>query len=252
MITRDDILSKAASDCMEELYSLAQPAIKWGDFIKENEEYSKKYTIWKQFNNAFHRKEEDSEEWESIRKQHPDWENKSITECIGPRPYEFYYLPREVMNEICDSYVHSYRIDAQQNLLDIINILKHYCKEPIKDKYIEGYTEENGFHHPGHRGYEHPDNLQKEVNKLLIGIDETNIAFEDLSNEITDKFFEFLDMAGDFFSWNRDLNVFNTSVYLGASPNSNKETVIENWKKYRGKDIEIDESKYKEDDEDDE
>ena len=34
------------------------------------------------------------------------------------------------------------------------------------------------------------------------------------------------------------------SVYLGPSPNSNKEAVIENWKKYRNKDIEIDESKY--------
>ena len=43
-----------------------------------------------------------------------------------------------------------------------------------------------------------------------------------------------------------DLNSFNTNVYLGASPNSNKEAVIENWKKYRNKDIEIDESKYNE------
>ena len=39
------------------------------------------------------------------------------------------------------------------------------------------------------------------------------------------------------------------NVYLGASPNSNKEKVIENWKVYRNKDISIDESVYIEDEE---
>ena len=55
-------------------------------------------------------------------------------------------------------------------------------------------------------------------------------------------------MAGKFYNSHWWLNSFNTTVYLGASPNSNKEAVIENWKKYRNKDIEIDESKYNEED----
>ena len=63
--------------------------------------------------------------------------------------------------------------------------------------------------------------------------------------EIVNKFFEFLDMAGNFYNWNRDLNAFNVSVYLGPSPNSDKQTVIDNWKKYRNKDIEIDEEQIK-------
>ena len=50
----------------------------------------------------------------------------------------------------------------------------------------------------------------------------------------------------NFYEWNGDLNSFNVSVYLGPSPNSSKEAVIKNWKQYRNKDIEIDESKYKE------
>ena len=54
-------------------------------------------------------------------------------------------------------------------------------------------------------------------------------------------------MAGNFYNWNRDLNSFNMSVYLGASPCSNKDTVIENWKKYRNQDIEIDEEQIKKD-----
>ena len=60
---------------------------------------------------------------------------------------------------------------------------------------------------------------------------------------LQDKFFEFLDMAGKFFRWDRDLNSFKMSVYLGPSPNSNKKAVIENWKKYRNKDIEINEER---------
>ena len=52
-------------------------------------------------------------------------------------------------------------------------------------------------------------------------------------------------MAGEFFNWNGYLNGFNTHVYLGGTPNSNKEAVIENWKKYRNKDIKIDEEQIK-------
>ena len=52
-----------------------------------------------------------------------------------------------------------------------------------------------------------------------------------------EKFFEFLDMAGNFFNWNGDLNSFYMSVCLGASPNSNKQAVIDNWKKYVDKTI---------------
>ena len=54
-------------------------------------------------------------------------------------------------------------------------------------------------------------------------------------------------MAGKFYNWNRDVSTFNINVYLGASPCSNKQTVIDNWKIYRNQDIGIDESKYKDD-----
>ena len=136
-------------------------------------------------------------------------------------------------------------MDHQQELLDTIEIIKSYCKEPIVDKYIEG---ENGF--PGHRGYDHPDNLEKELQTKLrekAGFSVTNTGIENLSKELQDKFFEFLDMAGKFYNWNRDLNSFNMTVYLGPSPNSNKQAVIDNWKQYRNKDIEIDEKQIKED-----
>ena len=232
-MTRDNVISDAIEKCLKELYTLAVPSVTWEEFEKECIEYSEKY-----------------KKWESERKEN---ENKSRKECIGPAPYEFYYLPREIMKDICDSYVYAYKLDNQQELLDTIETLKNYCKKPIVDKYVNDWTDETGFHHPGYRDYDHPDNLEKEIFSILkensnywkSAIGESNPS--DLSKEIQSKFFEFLDMAGKFYNWNRDLNSFNISVYLGPSPNSNKEAVIKNWKEYRNQDIEIDEEQIKKD-----
>ena len=222
MLSRYELLGKAADDCLEELYTLVQPKVTWEIFKEECKIYSEKY-----------------KEWESIEENRPN-----ITEYCGPKPYEFYYLPREVMKEVCDSYINAYKMDSQQELLDTIEILKNYCKEPIVDKWIEG---ENGD--PGHRGYEHPDNLEKELSKHLSSyFGEEDGLSKEIAIEIKDILFKFLDMAGEFYNWNRDLNAFSMTVYLGPSPNSNKQAVIDNWKKYRNIDIEIDESIYKEED----
>lgn len=221
MITRRDVIADAADKCMKELYSLAQPAITWEDFIKENKEFIKR-----------------EEEYYKLPK-----ENRiSYKEFMGPKPYEFYYLPKEVLKEIVDNYIYAYEIDEHQNLLDTIDLLKKYCEDPIEEFYHPGEGE-----NPGYRDYRHPDNL---ATCLISELKE--YASSDISEEIVDKakdlFFKFLDMAGKFYNSHWWLNSFNTTVYLGASPNSNKEAVIENWKKYRNKDIEIDESKYNEED----
>jgi len=233
MITRNDVLSHAVDNCMKELYSFVQPQVEWEKFIEENKIYKKAYFEWEQYK----RYEKENPDLFKEYNERLDWKDKSITECIGPRPYEFYYLPKEVMKDITDSYVRAYRMDSQQELLNTIEILKKYCQEPIIDKYIEG---KNGF--PGHRGYEHPDNLEQEIVKILGDVAEDNAYYQ---HKLLDKFFEFLDMAGKFYDWNRDLNSFNMSVYLGPSPNSNKDAVIRNWKQYRNKDIEIDEEQIK-------
>jgi hypothetical protein len=221
MKTRDEILSKAAEDCLKEFYEYAIPKVNWEDFLEENKTYTKKYQEWKKLENR-----------------------PPIKEYCGPRPYEFYYLPSDIVKDIVLYYVHVYRMDHQQELLDTIEILKNYCKEPIVDKYIDDWTDETGFHHPGFRSYDHPDNLEKEITKILGPEAEDNPYHV---HKICDKFFEFLDMAGNFYNWNRELNSFNTTVYFGPSPNSNKQAVIDNWKQYRNKDIEIDEKQIKED-----
>ena len=241
MINRNDVLSQACDECMKELYSFVQPSVEWEDFVKACKLYTKCYKEWDTYNRAYNDRKNNPEKWEKLRKLYEklDWENKSINECIGPRPYEFYYLPKEIMKDICESYIHAYKIDHQQELLDTIETLKNYCKEPIVDKWIERNGDE-----PGYRGYDHPDNLEKEIQKLIQEYNSSDVSKE-ISEKCCNKFFEFLDMAGNFYNWNRDLNAFNTTVYLGPSPNSNKEAVIENWKKYKGKDIEIDEEQIK-------
>lgn len=218
-MTRRKVLEMASLACLKELYSKTQPAVDWDDFMEENRLYSKAY-----------------QQWKSLHEESPE-KAGSILDFCGPRPYEFYYLPHKVFKEIADSYVEAYCIDSQQNLLDIIEILKNYCKDPIVDKYVD----ENG----GYRDYAHPDSLEEEIKKILGDIAEDNEYYQ---HTLQDKFFEFLDNAGKFYCWNRDLNAFNTTVYLGPSPCSNKETVIKNWKIYRDKDITIDESVYIEED----
>lgn len=228
-MTRHDVLNKACEDCIKELYSFVQPRVGWMDFKKECKKYSKKY-----------------KEWENLKER----SSINVLEYCGPRPYEFYYLPKEIMKNICDSYVQVYKIDSQRELLDTIEILKNYCKEPIVDKYINDWTDKYGNHHPGYRSYDHPDNLSLCLMNLITDSNlnlgnNTGTDIVNLANKLQDKFFEFLDMAGKFFNWNKDLNSFNMTVYLGPSPNSNKEKVIENWKKYRNQDIVIDEEQIK-------
>ena len=255
-MTRSEVLEQAVEQCLKELYTYVTPSITWEEFKKENKLYSRKYKVWENFNKAFREKDKNPEMWLQYQSTFKDWENKSIDECIGPKPYEFYYLPKKVLDNICDSYIYAYRIDEQRELLDTIETLKNYCKEPIVEIYVEPEEGRTGY-----RDFEHPDNLEKELrkifdNKILPDIckqynKQYNLQTTGIESSVSiaysqifqDKFFEFLDMAGEFFNWNRNLNSFKMSVYLGPSPNSNKKAVIENWKKYRNKDIEINEER---------
>lgn len=185
MITRNDILCEAAEKCMKELYSLAQPHIDWEDFLKQNKEYR-----------------ENGEK--------------------GPKPYEFYYLPQKIFEEVVDNYVYAYNLKSRFE--DHLDIILEYFNRPIVDKYIPG---ENG--NPGHRGYDYLIPLSH-----IIG------------DENIEKVKDYIEKARGFYRFDGELNSFKMTVCLGASPSSNKQAVIDNWKKYRNKDIVIDESVYEE------
>ena len=106
----------------------------------------------------------------------------------------------------------------KSQLPDIIEILKGYFKKPIVDKWIEGKNENE----PGHRGYEHPEPMDEEAYKTAE---------------------KFMDMANDFFNWNRDLNTFSFNV-ANYSPCSNRETVEKWWHEHGDPDFKIPEDSY--------
>lgn len=240
--TRNEIIAEAVDRCMKDLYSYAQPQISWDKFTEENKIYSNKYKAWERYNYLYHKKDKTKNELEEYSKYPTKWEGKNIIECIGPRPYEFYYLSKDKMKEICDHYIYLYRLCNSDELKNTIKILKDYCNNPIVDYYEEG---EKGY--PGHRSYKHPDNLNLEIQRIFVekGLDYNEY---ELATKCVDKFFEFLDMADNFYNWNSEINAFNMSVYLGVSPNSNKKAVIKNWKIYRNQDIEINDITEEDDD----
>lgn len=208
-MTRQDVISQACSQCMKDLYKYAVPHISWKQFVKECEDYDVRYEEWKD-------------------KSKNEWKGKPIEECIGPKPFEFYYLPKEILHGICDSYISIYRLDQKQELLDTIEILKNYCKNPIV-KSTNKY------------GYEKPSNLEEELTEIFNPIQDCDGI--EMAVKAQNKFFEFLDMAGKFYKWTRDLDAFKQNVYLGASPSDNREDVIKNWKKYRNKTIHLPDDK---------
>lgn len=183
MLTRNQVLAEASEKCLQAIYEHVLPQVTWEEFVKENKE-------WKEGT---------------------------------PRPYEFYYLPQEVLKDIVEEYQHAYRIGSE--FAGNLDLLEDYFKRPTRDKYIEGTNEK-----PGYRSYEHFAALPD-----VIGQDHY------------DKVAEYIEEAKKYYNRDWELNSFNMTVYLGPSPNSNKQAVIDNWKKYRGKDIEIDDSYWNED-----
>lgn len=236
-ITKSDVVGKAVDNCMKVLYSLAQPHIDWDEFVKENKNYSNKYKAWERYYELSKKESLTKEELKEFSVYPNKWKDKSLEDCIGPAPFKFYYLPRNILTEVVNNFVYAYELDQHQQLLDTIHILKDYCEKPIVDKYIKKED--------GQLEYNHPDNLKKEVTKLLnIYFHNFDFDLSAIAEDIEKVFFDFLDMAGNFFYWNGYLEAFNCAVYLGASPYTNKQEVIDNWKKYRNQTIKIDDSEY--------
>ena len=150
---------------------------------------------------------------EEYMAEHEKFETREEKE--NARLYESHYLPWKVYRAIEEDFIEAY--DLKSPLPDIIEILKGYFKEPIVDKWIEGKEGE-----PGHKGYEKP---------------------EPMDDETYQKAEKFLDMANEFYNWNRDLNgfVFNISNY---SPCSNRETVEQWWHEHGDPDFKLPEDSY--------
>lgn len=150
--------------------------------------------------------------------------------------YERYYLSRAEFEHIRNKYIEAYGLIEKWR--PNIELLEQYLTEGgTKDKYIKSHTDEYGYH-PGYRGYEKVKPIKEQIREI--------IANELGEGNITDKIVEKLNNAvmntisdcKEFYRFDREESQFNCSVALGASPCSNKDTVIEYWKS-QGVDIEI-------------
>lgn len=160
--------------------------------------------------------------WEDFKKENKEYIDNKLDEKGIPAPYNFYYLPVSEFEYIKDYVADSYRL--YNPLVASLERLVGYFKNPR----ITVYDKQHGKH------YEALDDLES-----VIG------------EEAYEKVMDYIEKCSDFYKADSWYNSYCFNVCLGASPSSNKEEVIKNWKKYRNKDITIDDSLYEENSDED-
>lgn len=174
-LTNDDIISEAIHRCKVELYKRAQPSADYNEI------------------------------YQNYKKQHD--EGKKI-EAV----YDRYYISQEEYQYVKDKYIKAYHLEDSFKLhCDII--IRDLIEGCPKDKYFPEKIDEDGFKHPGYRGYEQVPPIQ-----YSIGIEN--------ANEVVD----FIKQRKDFYRFNHLEERFNFAISLGDSPTQNPDTVIQYWK----------------------
>ena len=204
MLDRQEIMERAYDECLTEMYAKSQPSVDYHQLIE-------------------------------------DARNGKIGKY--ERVYERYYLSQEEFLHIRDKYVKAYGMEATWK--SNIELLERYLTEGgTKDKYIESHTDEDGHYHPGYRGYENVKPIKKQIENILNDEFASGEVSPFVKDAITDKIAEIvmktISDCKEFYRFDREESTFSASVALGASPCSNKDTVIEYWKS-QGIDIEIEE-----------
>lgn len=190
MLNRDEILKKAYIECMTEMYKRAQPSADYSQLIE-------------------------------------DVNSGKIPKDTAI--YERYYLSHDEFKYILNKYIEAY--DIKSSWHPHIELVEQYLIEGgTKDKYIEPYVDENGHYHSGCRGYENVLPIKKQINDILIEQLEPGHRTKVLTDKITEAVINAIINCKEYYHFDREESSFSASVALGASPTSNKDTVIEYWK----------------------
>ena len=198
MLDRKEILERAYHDCMAEMYAKAQPP---GDY---------------------------------------DWYIEDVKAGrIGKdeRVYERHYLSQEEFEHIRDKYMDAYGI--KEHWHPNIEVLEDYLNNGgTKDKYIPERVDEDGFRHPGYRGYENVKPIKEQIREIIINeLGEGNVS-EKIIDSINNTVMNTISDCKNFYRFDRERSEFSCSVALGASPTFNPNEAIEYWKS-QGVDIKI-------------
>lgn len=153
--------------------------------------------------------------------------------------YQNYYLSSEELEYVVEKYIIAYGMEDPWDCH--FDLLKDNLREGgTKDKWIPEKVDENGFKHPGYRGYEQYPSLKNQICSILESSFLSDTTINELTDKITNKVFDLINTVQNFYNHDRERNNFTYTMYLGASPNSNLESVKEYWKS-QGVDIEIEE-----------
>ena len=202
MKTREDIIKEAIHECFKEMYAKSQPSIDYDELLEK-------------------------------------FRNGEITEGKGETPiHNRYYLSMDEFVYIRDKYLNMYRMNNLWKS-NVEFLRENLTEGSYKDIYIPERTDENGDWHPGYRSSEHVPNLKDQFlyaldKKLKLG----NEMREPIAEELYNIVLETIDNCKDFYRFDREEEQFGYAVALGASPCSNKNTVIDYWKS-QGVDLEI-------------
>lgn len=199
-LNRENIFRKAFHDCMKEMYAKSQPSADYDQLLE-------------------------------------DYKSGKIGK--DERVYERHYLSWEEFLYIRDKYAEAYGMT--KTWIPNIEVLEQYLTEGgTKDKYIPEQIDENGFKHPGYRGYEKVAPIETQILSYLQNNFVNLNGLEKHANDIANIILTTIKECKNFYKFDRERDDFDCNVALGASPTSNSKSVIEYWKS-QGKDIVIEE-----------
>ena len=148
MIDRDTILKRAIEECLEEMYSKAQPSASYKELI------------------------------EKVK-------SKEITDGPEDRVLDRYYLSQEEFEYIKNKYSTAYGFEPKW--VEYIEILEDYLKNGgNKDKYIPTTMKEDSQINPGHRSYEKVLPLRTQIHNLIQDEELANKVSDLVFNTIKD------------------------------------------------------------------
>ena len=129
MLDRNVIIKRAIEECLEEMYSKAQPSASYKELIEKAK-------------------------------------SKEIIDNSEDRVLDRYYLSQEEFEYIKNKYSEAYGFEPKWK--EYIEILEEYLKKGgNKDKYIPSTMEEDGSIHPGYRSYEKVKPLKEQLKEII-------------------------------------------------------------------------------------
>ena len=128
--------------------------------------------------------------------------------------YERHYLSLDEVHYIVNKYINLYAIDNQWT--EHADLVFKYLKEGG----VKITCKDNS------KQYENQDPLNDIIKQVLINHD---VLDTELLDDLVDSVFNSITNCKSFYKLDKELQTFKNTIYLGVSPCSNKEFVIQYW-----------------------